>query len=85
MKKASLAEVKDHLSRYLHDAEKEQVVITRHGKPAGVLIGFETEDDRFEYRMANDPAFLERIEKARTKIKEGKVISWKAIKNEMEE
>jgi prevent-host-death family protein len=26
-------------------AEKEEIVITRHGKPAGVLIGFESEDE----------------------------------------
>ncbi|MCK7529427.1 MAG: hypothetical protein MZV64_73695 [Ignavibacteriales bacterium] len=29
--------MKDDLSRYLHVAEREDVVITRHGKPAGVL------------------------------------------------
>jgi prevent-host-death family protein len=33
--------VKDGLSRFLRDSEKEEVLITRHGKPAGVLIGFE--------------------------------------------
>jgi hypothetical protein len=31
-----LSEVKDDLSRYLREAEEEPVVITRHGKPAGV-------------------------------------------------
>jgi len=40
MKKVALSEIKDDLSRYLRLAEKEEVVITRHGKPAGVLIGF---------------------------------------------
>jgi hypothetical protein len=45
-------------------------VITRHGKPAGVLIGFETEDDWFDYRLENDPAFLRRIERARQSIRE---------------
>ncbi|WP_433995345.1 hypothetical protein [Bradyrhizobium betae] len=25
--------------------------MTRHGKPAGVLIGFESEDDWFEFRV----------------------------------
>ena len=42
MKKVALAEVKDQLSKFLHDAEKEEILITRHGKPAGVLIGFES-------------------------------------------
>ena len=39
MKKVALSEVKDELSKYLRLAEKEDVVITRHGKAAGVLIG----------------------------------------------
>ncbi|MBV8210147.1 MAG: hypothetical protein JO133_08815 [Burkholderiaceae bacterium] len=36
-------------------------MITRHGKPAGVLIGFESEDDWFECRLQHDPRFLRRI------------------------
>jgi len=75
MKKVALSAVKDDLSRYLHVAEKEEVVITRHGKPAGVLIGFETEDDWFDYRLENDQRFLQRIENARNSIKSGKGIA----------
>jgi len=74
MKKVALSEVKDDLSKYLHLAEKADVVITRHGKPAGLLIGFETEDDWFDYRLENDPRFLERIERARSSIKAGRGI-----------
>ncbi len=83
MKKVSLSEVKDHLSEYLHDAEHEQVVITRHGKPAGVLIGFESDDDWFEFRLVNDPKFLKRIEKARASIDAGKGIAWEDIREEL--
>jgi len=72
VKKVPLSEVKDDLSRYLREAEVRPVVITRHGKPAGVLIGFESEDDWFEYRLENDPRFLERIEKARSSIRSGR-------------
>jgi prevent-host-death family protein len=68
MKKVPLTEVKNDLSRYLRLAEEEEVVITRHGKPAGVLIGFETEDDWFEYRLERDPRFLRRIEAARQSL-----------------
>ena len=71
MKKAALSEVKDELSKFLRLAEKEEIVITRHGKPAGVLIGFEDEEDWFDYRLANDPRFLKRIEQARKSIKSG--------------
>lgn len=53
-------------------AEREEIVITRHGKPAGVLIGFETEEDWLEYRLENHPAFLERIARARADIRAGR-------------
>jgi prevent-host-death family protein len=68
MKKVPVNEVKDDLSRYLHEAEKEEIIITRHGKPAGVLIGFASEDEWFEYRLENDPRFLARIARARRSI-----------------
>jgi prevent-host-death family protein len=71
MKKVALSEVKDDLSRYLHVAAKEEVVITRHGKPAGVLIGFQSEDDWLDYRIENDPRFLARMQQARDRIKKG--------------
>jgi prevent-host-death family protein len=72
MKTVPLSEVKDDLSRYLRLAEKEQVVITRHGKPAGVLIGFGSEDDWFDYRLEHDPSFRRRIESARASLRSGK-------------
>jgi prevent-host-death family protein len=71
MKKVALSEVKDDLSRYLRVAEKEEVIITRHGKPAGVLIGFQSEDDWLDYRIENDPRFLARVQQARESIKKG--------------
>jgi prevent-host-death family protein len=71
MKEVPLSEVKDDLSRFLREAEKQEIVITRHGKPAGVLIGFESEDDWFEYRLETDPRFLRRIEAARASIRAG--------------
>jgi prevent-host-death family protein len=74
MKKAALSEVKDDLSKFLRLAEKEEIVITRHGKPAGVLIGFEDEEDWFDYRLQNDPRFLKRIEQARQSLKSGRGI-----------
>lgn len=74
MKQVALSEVKDDLSRYLRLAEKDAIVITRHGKPAGVLIGFESEDDWFDYRLENDPRFLQRIETARRSLRSGRGI-----------
>ena len=72
VKEVPLSEVKDDLSRYLREAETQEIIITRHGRPAGILIGFESEDDWLEYRLENDPRFLQRIEKARDSLKAGR-------------
>jgi len=71
MKKAALSDVKDDLSKFLRLAEKEGIIITRHGKPAGVLIGFADEDDWFDYCLENDPRFVQRITAAREKLRAG--------------
>jgi prevent-host-death family protein len=71
MKTVALNEVKDELSKYLRLAAKEDVIITRHGKPAGILIGFASEDDWFEYRLEHDPRFLARVERARQSLRAG--------------
>ena len=72
MKEVALSDVKDDLSRYLRHAAKEEIVITRHGKAAGLLIGFESEDDWFNYRLENDPRFLSRIAAARASLRAGR-------------
>ena len=72
MKRVALSEVKDHLSEYLDMAEKEEVIITRHGKPAGILIGFASEEDWFDYRLEHDPRFLARIASAGESLNRGK-------------
>ena len=74
IKEVPLSEIKDDLSRFLREAGKQEIVITRHGKPAGVLIGFESEDDWFDYKLENDPRFLERVEQARRSLKAGRGI-----------
>jgi prevent-host-death family protein len=63
--------VKDDLSRYLRLAAGGEIVITRHGKPAGVLVGFENEDDWFEYRLEHHPDFLRRVSEARAAFRAG--------------
>jgi PHD/YefM family antitoxin component YafN of YafNO toxin-antitoxin module len=71
MKKAAVSDVKDDLSKFLGLAEKEEVVITRHGKPAGILIGFGSEEDWFDYRLEHDPRFLHRVASARASLHAG--------------
>ena len=80
MKEVPLSEVKDDLSRFLREAEKQEIVITRHGKPAGVLIGFESEDDWFDYRLENDPRFLQRVEQARQSLRAGLGVKLEDVK-----
>jgi prevent-host-death family protein len=80
MKQIPLSEVKDGLSHLLREAAKQDIVITRHGKPAGVLIGFESEDDWFEYRMENDARFLRRVETARASLRAGRGIRLENLK-----
>ena len=80
MKTVALNEVKDDLSRYLRLAEQEEILITRHGKPAGVLIGFASEDEWFDYRIEHDPRFLQRIERARQSLRMGQGIKLEEVK-----
>ena len=72
MKQVPLSELKDGRSRFLREAERHEIDITRHGKPAGLLIGFQSEDDWFDYRLESDSRFLQRIGKARKSLQAGR-------------
>jgi prevent-host-death family protein len=82
VKEVPLSEIKDDLSRFLREAETQDIVITRHGKPARVLIGFESEEDWFEYRLEHDPRFLRRIERARASLRAGRGIRLEDLETE---
>jgi prevent-host-death family protein len=71
MKEIALSEIKDDFSRFLRQAASEQILITRHGRPAGILLGFANEDEWLDYRIENDPGFLDRIAASRASIKAG--------------
>jgi prevent-host-death family protein len=72
MKTLPLTQAKDDLSGVIRSAEKEEILITRHGRPAAIVIGFANEDEWIEYRLLNDEKFLQSIERARTDIREGR-------------
>lgn len=74
MKKVALVDLEGDLPKYLEIAEDEEVVITRDGKPAGVLIGFRSDEDWFDYQLEKDPRFLQRIEASRESVKAGRVV-----------
>lgn len=71
MRSVALAKMKDDLSRYLNLASDTGILITRHGRPAGVLIGFRDEEAWVDYQIENHPEFLERIAKAREALRAG--------------
>lgn len=81
MKRIALSKLKDELSDCLRRAEKEQILITRNGKPAGVLIGFSSEDDWFDFCLENDPRFLKRMAKARRDLDAGRGVRLEDIKD----
>ena len=79
MRAVALAKVRDDLSKYLRLAAHEEIVITRHGRPAGVIIGFESDDDWFDYRLEHHPEFLRRIAASRVALAQVVVFAWKEL------
>ncbi len=75
MKKRSMSEAKNDICSIIREAEKEEVLITRHGKPAAVVIGFRDEDDWFDYKIEHDERFLRKIAKAREEIRRGAYVT----------
>lgn len=80
MKQVPLNKIKDDLSNYLRLAEKEDIIITRHGKPAGYLVGFADEDDWIDYLILNDPKFQERLKRSLRDVREGRVVSLEQLR-----
>jgi len=72
MIKVPLSKVKDNFSDFIKKAGKEEVVVTIHGRPAAVIIGFEDEDDWLEYRLLQDETFLTRVAQSRHQYQQGK-------------
>lgn len=79
-----LYQIKNDLSRYLRIAEKEDVIITRHGVPAGILIGIEDPEDWWEEALLHHPLFQERIAQARQSAREGEGITIEQLREELE-
>jgi prevent-host-death family protein len=49
-----MTEAKNDICALIREAEKDEVVVTRHGKPAAVIIGFADDDAWFDYRLEHD-------------------------------
>jgi prevent-host-death family protein len=72
MIKVPLSKVKDNFSEFIKKAGKEEIIVTIHGRPAAVLIGFANEDDWLDYRLLKDESFLARVSKSRRQYREGR-------------
>ena len=70
-----MTEAKNDICAIIRESEESEVVITRHGKPAAVIIGFADDDAWFDYRIEHDETFLQKIAKARDQIKRGEFVS----------
>ena len=72
MIRVPLSKAKDNFSDIIKKARKDEVVITVHGQPAAVIIGFEDDEDWLEYRLLRDEKFLARVAESRRQYREGK-------------
>jgi len=83
MKRVPLSEVKDDLSRYVQLAAREEIVVTRHGRPAAVLIGFEEWESLQEtLYWLSQPGIRDAIAEADADIAAGKTYGEDEIRSE---
>lgn len=68
MKVVALAKANTELTAYVEEAQRGRVLVTRHGRPAALIIGVEGEE--FEDLMTRtDPEFWRMIETRRSTSK----------------
>jgi prevent-host-death family protein len=79
MKTHTMTEAKSDICSIIREVEKGDVLITRHGKPAAIVIGFKDDDDWFDYRLEHDEKFLQKIAEARAQIREGRFVGLGAL------
>jgi prevent-host-death family protein len=75
MKAKPMTEVKAKLSAILESSRTEPILITRNGKPAGLLLHVDEETDLESIVLANSPVFQEIIRKSEEQIRRGETIS----------
>lgn len=71
MKIASVADVKAHLSSYLHASAAGPVVVTRNGKAVAVLLGVSDDDELERLLLAHSPKLRAILDAADRRIDGG--------------
>ncbi len=64
MKTVSVRELQQHVKACVSAAQRDRVVLTRHGKPAAVLVGVEGKDWE-QVTLGTSPEFWRLIERRR--------------------
>jgi prevent-host-death family protein len=77
-----LSEIKNHFSEYIKRSKKDDLVITVHGKPVAVLVGFEIEDedDLVDYQLLNNEEFKRKIAKSREQFQRGEYLTIEEVR-----
>lgn len=68
MKIASVADVKAKLSAYLRESQEGPVVVTKNGKPVGVLLSVGDEEELERLLLAYSPRLRKILSAARNQI-----------------
>ena len=84
MKIASVADIKAHFSAYLRSAARGPVVVTRSGKPAGVLLAIDDEEELERLVLAYSPRLRTLLDAARQRIRTGGGIRHEDLWEELE-
>lgn len=71
MKIASVADIKAHFSAYLRAATRGPVVVTRGGKPAGILLAIDDEEELERLVLAYSPRLQAILDAARQRMRTG--------------
>ncbi len=79
MKTVSVRDLQKNVKGCVDEAQEGRVVITRHGKPAAVLVGAEGQDWE-DVVLQTDPAFWKLIRKRRSQ----ETMSFEELKAELE-
>jgi prevent-host-death family protein len=70
MKIVPLNQVKNRFSTYLDLCKREDIVVTKNGRPAAILHAV-TDEDPEDYLFESDPRFIARIEALRREFQRG--------------
>ena len=83
MKIVPLNEVKTRFSTYLELSKREDIVVTKNGRPAAILHAV-TDEDIEDYLFEFDPRFIARIEALRREFRRRRATSLAMVRKELQ-